>query len=106
MSDLARTMPGYVEHKVFVAEDGERVTLVTFEDRAGHDGWRTHAEHRAAQRTGRADYYRQYQFLAMDPAREPRRRPLRLPEGDHLRPPLLNTTTLPKCDLRRAIAAT
>ena len=26
-------MPGYVEHKVFVAEDGERVTLVTFADR-------------------------------------------------------------------------
>ena len=32
MSDLARQMPGYVEHKVFVAADGERVTLVTFAD--------------------------------------------------------------------------
>jgi heme-degrading monooxygenase HmoA len=60
MSELARAMPGYVEHKIFVAEDGERVTLVTFADRAGHDGWRTHPEHRAAQRAGRAGYYAEY----------------------------------------------
>ena len=30
MSALARTMPGYVDHKSFTAEDGERVTVVTF----------------------------------------------------------------------------
>jgi len=60
IGELARTMPGYVEHKVFVAEDGERVTLVTFADRASHDGWRTHPEHRAAQRAGRAGYYSEY----------------------------------------------
>ena len=60
MSELARTMPGYVEHKAFVADDGERVTLVTFADRAAHDGWRTHPEHRAAQKAGRAGYYDEY----------------------------------------------
>ncbi len=60
IGELARSMPGYVEHKVFVAEDGERVTLVTFADRASHDGWRTHPEHRAAQRAGRAGYYSEY----------------------------------------------
>ena len=60
MSDLARTMPGYVEHKIFVAEDGERVTLVTFADRAAHEAWRTHPDHRAAQRAGRAGYYEEY----------------------------------------------
>ena len=60
MAKLAHTMPGYVEHKVFVAEDGERVTLVTFADRASHDGWRTHPEHRAAQRAGRSGYYVEY----------------------------------------------
>ena len=57
---LARTMPGYVEHKVFTAEDGERVTLVTFADEASHRGWRDHPEHRAAQRRGIADYYETY----------------------------------------------
>ena len=60
MSELARSMPGYVEHKVFVAEDGERVTLVTFEDQASHDAWRTHPEHRAAQQAGRTGYYEEY----------------------------------------------
>lgn len=60
MGELARTMPGYVEHKVFTAEDGERVTLVTFADRAGHEGWRDHPEHRDAQRAGVADYYTCY----------------------------------------------
>ena len=60
MSVLARLMPGYVEHKVFTAADGERVTLVTFADRASHDAWRDHPEHRAAQRRGVADYYETY----------------------------------------------
>jgi heme-degrading monooxygenase HmoA len=57
---LARTMPGYVEHKAFTAGDGERVTLVTFADRASHDAWRDHPEHRAAKRRGIADYYESY----------------------------------------------
>jgi heme-degrading monooxygenase HmoA len=60
MGDLAAQMPGYVEHKIFVAPDGERVTLVTFADRESHNGWRDHPEHRAAQRAGLADYYETY----------------------------------------------
>ena len=60
MSSLAREMPGYVEHKAFVSEDGERVTLVTFADRASHDAWARHPEHREAQRAGVRDYYEAY----------------------------------------------
>ena len=60
IASLARTMPGYVEHKAFVADDGERVTLVTFTDRASHDAWRDHPEHRAAQRRGIDRYYSTY----------------------------------------------
>lgn len=60
MSELARTMPGYVEHKVFVAEDGERVTLVTFADRASHDAWGRDPQHRDAQQAGVRDYYEEY----------------------------------------------
>jgi len=60
MSERARTMPGYVEHKSFTAEDGERVTLVTFADRASHDAWARDPEHREAQRAGVADYYEEY----------------------------------------------
>jgi heme-degrading monooxygenase HmoA len=60
MSELARTMPGYVEHKAFTAEDGERVTVVTFADRASHEAWARHPEHREAQRAGVRDYYEEY----------------------------------------------
>ena len=66
MSALARTMPGYVEHKVFTAEDGERVTLVRFADRASHDAWARHPEHREAQRAGIAGYYEEYSIAVGD----------------------------------------
>ena len=60
MSDLAATMPGYIEHKTFTADDGERVTIATFADQASHDAWRTQVDHREAQRTGIASYYETY----------------------------------------------
>ena len=60
ISALARTMPGYVEHKAFTADDGERVTLVTFRDRASHDAWRDHPDHVAAKRRGVTSYYEAY----------------------------------------------
>lgn len=66
MAQLAAAMPGYVEHKAFTAEDGERVTLVTFADRSSHDAWRTHPEHRAAQRRGREEYYSSYSLQVAD----------------------------------------
>ncbi|MDX6215929.1 MAG: hypothetical protein QOG99_1513 [Frankiales bacterium] len=66
MDELARSMPGYVEHKAFTAEDGERVTLVTFADRASHDAWRTHLEHRSAQRRGREAFYETYSVQVAD----------------------------------------
>ena len=66
MDELARSMPGYVEHKAFTAEDGERVTLVTFADRASHDAWRTHAEHRLAQRRGKEAFYEAYSLQVAD----------------------------------------
>jgi heme-degrading monooxygenase HmoA len=49
-----------VEHKIFVAGDGERVTLVTFADRASHNAWRDHPDHRAAQQAGIRLYYDSY----------------------------------------------
>ena len=60
IAELARSMPGYVEHKIFVAEDGERVTVVTFADPESHRAWREHPEHRAAQRRGIDRYYSSY----------------------------------------------
>ena len=66
MDALARDMPGYVDHKAFTADDGERVTVVTFADRTTHDAWRAHLEHRAAQRRGREAFYEEYSLQVAD----------------------------------------
>ncbi len=60
MGELARGMPGYVEHKTFVAEDGERVTVVRFADPASHAAWARQSDHVEAQHAGRTTYYDQY----------------------------------------------
>ncbi len=57
---VARDLPGFVETKTFVAEDGERATIVTFADAASHRVWREHPRHRSAQRNGIAHYYSEY----------------------------------------------
>ena len=60
MIELAETMPGYVSEKNFVAEDGERVTIVEFENKEGLRAWRTNPEHLAAQKLARQKYYTEY----------------------------------------------
>ena len=60
MEQLARAMPGFVEIKAFHADDGERVSLVTFSSPEAHQAWREHPEHRAAQQRGREAFYASY----------------------------------------------
>ena len=62
MSDLAKTMPGYVSHKGFVADDGERVTIVEFESEQAQRAWAMHPEHLEAQRKGRQDFYSEFRI--------------------------------------------
>ena len=66
MNELARSMPGYVDHKTFTAADGERVTIVTFEDAESQRAWRDLAEHRAAQQAGRDRFYAEYAIQGAD----------------------------------------
>jgi len=60
MAALARTMPGYISHKGFFADDGERVTIVEFEHEEGLRAWRRNPEHVAAQKLAREKYYTEY----------------------------------------------
>jgi heme-degrading monooxygenase HmoA len=60
MNELAKTMPGYISHKGFFADDGERVTIVEFEHAEGLRAWRTNPEHIAAQKLARQMYYTEY----------------------------------------------
>jgi heme-degrading monooxygenase HmoA len=57
---LASSMPGFISHKGFAAEDGERVSIVEFESEEAQHAWRIHPEHLVAQRRGRKDFYRDY----------------------------------------------
>jgi len=63
MLALARAVPGFVDFKTFVAEDGERVSLVTFADLALHRAWREHPAHQEAQRVGRERLYDAFEIL-------------------------------------------
>ena len=70
MSAIAKTMPGYISHKVFVAEDGERVTVVEFADEESLKAWTTQVDHVAAKKKGRADFYREYKVQVCKVVRE------------------------------------
>ncbi len=69
MSEIARAMPGYLSHKVFTAEDGERVTIVEFEGAEAHDSWRFHPDHLAAKQRGVAAFYSEYSIRVCDVVR-------------------------------------
>jgi heme-degrading monooxygenase HmoA len=70
MAAIARTMPGYVSHKGFTAEDGERVTIVEFRDEESQRAWATQAQHVEAKKKGRADFYEEYKVQVCTVVRE------------------------------------
>jgi heme-degrading monooxygenase HmoA len=61
MLALAKSMPGFVSSKDYVAGDGERVAVIEFASEAAHAAWRDHPEHRRAQQRGRERFYAAYQ---------------------------------------------
>ena len=60
MEDLARQMPGFVDVKAFKADDGERLTVVWWQDEETLKVWREQVRHRLAQRLGREKWYEYY----------------------------------------------
>ncbi len=60
MVELARATPGYIAHKGFSADDGERCTIVEFESEEAQRAWRMNPEHREAQKKARDIYYECY----------------------------------------------
>lgn len=70
MSELARTMPGYISHKSFAAEDGERVTIVEFESEEALQAWRIHPEHAKAKQRGITRLFGDYKFQVCNVIRD------------------------------------
>lgn len=62
MSELVRSIPGYISHKGFTAEDGERVTIVEFESEEALREWRIHPEHAKAKRRGIESFFDDYKI--------------------------------------------
>jgi heme-degrading monooxygenase HmoA len=60
MERAARDAAGFVDFKSFVAEDGERVSLATFDSEATQRAWRDDLDHQEAQRRGRTEFYGSY----------------------------------------------
>ena len=56
----AQTMPGFVSFKTFQAPDGERLSLVHWQDAETLAAWRNEERHREAQRRGREQWYESY----------------------------------------------
>ena len=62
MAALAHSMPGFVSHRDYTAEDGENLTVVEFASEAEQLAWRNHPEHREAQERGRREFFAEYQI--------------------------------------------
>ena len=60
MEELARSQPGFLSIKGFVAEDGEVVAISEWESEEAARAWGSHPEHARVQARGRSDYYQDY----------------------------------------------
>jgi heme-degrading monooxygenase HmoA len=70
MLATAKDMPGFVEFKSFKSDDGERVSLVYWQDHETMAVWRNHPRHRIAQSSGRSKWYTSYRIEVADIVRD------------------------------------
>ena|SRR5215813_3700283 len=70
MAALASKMPGYISHKAYVADDGERLTLFEWESAETLQAWATHPEHIAVKKIGRQKFYQDYHLQVCEVVRE------------------------------------
>jgi heme-degrading monooxygenase HmoA len=60
MLERARAMPGFIDFKRYTADDGERLSVVIWENEETLRAWREDERHREAQRLGREQWYSEY----------------------------------------------
>lgn len=66
MSDIVSAMPGYAGHKMFTADDGERVVVAEWTDRQAFLAWGKHPEHKKAKELGKAYLFDSYDVAVAD----------------------------------------
>jgi heme-degrading monooxygenase HmoA len=70
MGLLAIAVPGYLSHKVFVAQDGERLTLVEYASEDVVREWSRDPEHIKAKKLGRQRFYSKYKVQVCSVVRQ------------------------------------
>ena len=64
MLEGARSQPGFISFKSYVADDGEVIAVSEWESEEAALAWRRVEEHSAAQSRGRLEYYEDYTLFA------------------------------------------
>ena len=62
LAESVKNKPGFIGAKSFTAADGERLTVVWWQDRETLHLWRTDQRHMEAQTTGRKKWYQYYKM--------------------------------------------
>jgi heme-degrading monooxygenase HmoA len=58
----AKQMPGFIDFKSFKADDGERLSVIHWQDEATLAAWRNDMRHQVAQKAGREKWYEYYKI--------------------------------------------
>lgn len=82
LSGLVAGVPGYVSHKGFTADDGERVTIVEFETEQALRAWARQSDHVAAKKLGRDRFFSEYRVQVCQLLRDSADRRAAAPKRD------------------------
>ena len=66
MVTVVKGLKGYMSHKVFTAEDGEKVLIGYFEDFEAIEEWDVHPEHKYAKDRGKNGVFLEYDVVVAE----------------------------------------
>ncbi len=70
MLATAKDMPGFIDFKSFKADDGERISVIWWQDLETLAAWRSHPRHLIAQQAGRSKWYESYRIEVAEVVRQ------------------------------------
>ena len=70
MLATAQGMPGFIDFKSFKADDGERISVIWWQDLETLAAWRNHPRHLVAQQAGRSKWYEYYKIEVAEVVRQ------------------------------------
>ena len=64
MEEVARTQPGFISFKSYVADDGEVIAMSEWESEEAAKAWGRNPDHAVVQGRGRSEYYAEYTLFS------------------------------------------